>query len=55
MVIYNKKWKKNNEILVTKNKIDLKNRIMKNHPSSPGSGVPNALVVTPRPNLTLHL
>ena len=30
-----KKWKKNNEIQLTKNKMDLNNRKMTNHPPSP--------------------
>ena len=35
MVIFYKKWKKYNEIQLTKNKMDLKNRKIKNHPPSP--------------------
>ena len=35
MVIFYKKWKKYNEIQLTKNKMDLNNQIMKNRPSSP--------------------
>ena len=35
MVIFYKKWKKYNEIQLTKNKIDLNNRKMTNHPPSP--------------------
>ena len=34
MVIFYMKWKKNNEIQLTKNKMDLKDRIMKKHPPS---------------------
>ena len=37
MVIFYKKWKKYNEIQLTKNKIDKNNRIMKNHPASKGN------------------
>ena len=33
MVIFYKKWKKYNEIQLTKNKMDLNNRKMTNHPS----------------------
>ena len=36
MVVFYKIWKNCNEIQLTKNKIDLKNRKMKNHPPSPG-------------------
>ena len=32
MVIFYKKWKKNNEIQLTKNKMDLNNRKITNHP-----------------------
>ena len=35
MVIFYMKWKKYNEIQLTKNKMDLNNRKMTNHPSSP--------------------
>ena len=35
MVIFYKKWKKYNEIQLTKNKMDLNIRKMKNHPHSP--------------------
>ena len=35
MVIFNKKWKKYNEIQLTKNKMDLNIRKMTNHPPSP--------------------
>ena len=38
MVIFYKKWKKYNEIQLPKNKLDLNNRKMKNHPPSPVSG-----------------
>ena len=34
MVIFYKKWKKYNEIQLTKNKMDLNNRKMTNHPST---------------------
>ena len=37
MVIFYMKWKKYNEIQLTKNKMDLLNQNMTNHPSSPGS------------------
>ena len=33
--MFYKKWKKYNEIQLTKNKMDLINRIIKNYPSSP--------------------
>ena len=36
MVIFNKKWKKYNEIQLTKNIMDLNIRKMTNHPPSPG-------------------
>ena len=36
MVIFYKKWKKYNEIQLTKNKMDLNIRKMTNHPLSPG-------------------
>ena len=36
MVIVHKKWKKYNEIQLTKNKMDLNNQKMTNHPPSPG-------------------
>ena len=36
MVIFYKKWKKYNEFQLTKNKMDLNNRKMTNHPPSPG-------------------
>ena len=36
VVIFNKKWKKYNEIQLTKNKMDLNIRKMTNHPLSPG-------------------
>ena len=35
IIIFYKKWKKYNEIQLTKNKMDLNNRKMKNHPPSP--------------------
>ena len=35
VVFYKKKWRKYNEIELTKNKTDLTNRKMKNHPPSP--------------------
>ena len=35
MAIFYKKWKKYNEIQLTKNKMDLNNRKMKDHPPSP--------------------
>ena len=35
MVIFYKKWKKYNEIQLTKNKMDLNNRKVTNHPPSP--------------------
>ena len=35
MVIFYKKWKKYNEIQLTKNKMNLNNRKMRNHSSSP--------------------
>ena len=35
MVIFYKKWKKYNEIQLTKNKMDLNIRNMTNHPPSP--------------------
>ena len=39
MVIFYKKWKKYNEIQLTKNKMDLNIRKMTNHPPSPGRRV----------------
>ena len=39
MVIFYKIWKKYNEIQVTKNKMELNNREMKNHPPSPVIGL----------------
>ena len=39
MVIFNKKWKKYNEIQLTKNIMDLNIRKMTNHPPSPGQKV----------------
>ena len=35
MIIFYKKWKKYNEIQLTKNKMDLNIRKMTNHPPSP--------------------
>ena len=35
MVIFDKKWKKYNEIQLIKNKMDLNNQIMKYRPPSP--------------------
>ena len=35
MVKFYKKWKKDNEIQLTKSKMDLNNRKMTNHPPSP--------------------
>ena len=35
IAIFNKKWKKYNEIQLTKNKMDFNSLIMKNHPPSP--------------------
>ena len=35
MVIFYKKWKKYDEIQLTKNKMDLNNRKITNHPPSP--------------------
>ena len=35
MVIFYKKWKKYNEFQLTKNKMDLNIRKMRNHPPSP--------------------
>ena len=35
MVIFYKKWKKSNEIQLTKSKMDLNIRKMTNHPPSP--------------------
>ena len=37
MVISYKKWKKHNKIQLTKNKMELNNRKMTNHPPSPAS------------------
>ena len=37
MIILYKKWKKYNEIQLTKNKMDLNIRKMTNHPPSPGN------------------
>ena len=34
MVVFDEKWKKYNEIQLTKNKMDLNNRKMNNHPPS---------------------
>ena len=39
IVVFHKIWKKYNEIQLTKNKMDLNNRIMKNHPPSPAKKV----------------
>ena len=39
MVIFYKKWKKYNEIQLTKNKMDLNIRKMTNHPPSPDNEV----------------
>ena len=39
MVIFNKKWKKYNEIQLTKNIMDLNIRKMTNHPPSPDRAV----------------
>ena len=39
MVIFNKKWKKYNEIQLTKSKMDLNIRKMTNHPPSPSKPV----------------
>ena len=39
MVVFYKKWKKYNEIQLTKNKMDLNIRKMTNHPPSPGENV----------------
>ena len=36
MVIFYKKWKRYDEILLTKNKMDLNNQKMTNHPPSSG-------------------
>ena len=36
VIFYFKKWKKYNEIQLTKNKMNLNNRKMTNHPPSPG-------------------
>ena len=38
MVIFYKKWKKYNEFQLTKNKMDLNNQKMTNHPPSPEYG-----------------
>ena len=35
MIIFYKKWKKYDEIKLTKNKMDLNNQKMANHPPSP--------------------
>ena len=35
IVVFYKIWEKNNEIQLTKNKMDLNNRKMTNHPPSP--------------------
>ena len=43
MVIFYKKWKKYNEIQLTKNKMELNIRKMTNHPPSPGIHLPNDL------------
>ena len=45
MVIFYKKWKKYNEIQLTKNKMDLNNRKVTNHPPYPEELI----------NLFLHL
>ena len=39
MVIFYKKWKKYNEIQLTKSKMDLNIRKMTNHPPSPGTTI----------------
>ena len=41
MVTFHKKWKKYNEIQLTKNKMDLNIRKMTNHPPSPVSSRTN--------------
>ena len=38
MVVFYKLWKKHNEIKLTKNKMELNNRKIKNHPPSPAHG-----------------
>ena len=52
MVIFYKKWKMYNEIHIAKNKMDLNNGIMKNHPPSPVSIQPNLGLPCTRPPLT---
>ena len=41
MVIFYKKWKKYNEIQLTKNKMDLNIRKMTNHPPTPAMAIGN--------------
>ena len=53
MVIFYKKWKKYNEIQLTKSKMDLNIRKMTNHPPSPGSAYVDASSLT-RPSLHAH-
>ena len=57
MVIFCKKWKKYNEVQLTKNKMDLNIWKMTNHPPSPGYFVkkkkyfPPPQATAPHPNL----
>ena len=52
MVIFYKKWKKYNEIELTKNKMDSNIKKMTNHPTSPGFAIksPTLLDDLMRPN-----
>ena len=45
MVIFYKKWKKYNEIQLTKNKMDLNIRKMINHPPSPDITKLNTFII----------
>ena len=45
MVIFYKKWKKYNEIQLTKNKMDLNNQKMTNHPPSPEKQIKGTVLV----------
>ena len=61
MLVLYKKWKKYNQIQLTKNKMDLNIRKMTNHPPSPGSkscctrsGYVNQQNITQQKKITQH-
>ena len=55
MVIFYKKWKKYNEIQLTKNKMDLNNRKISNHPPSPACKYKAEITIQSSTNVNTYM